>query len=108
MRTFLECMPCFVSQALAAARLVSSDEAVHERVLRRVLTVCAGLELDRSPPYIGGVVHRIIREETGSPDPYVEMKRISTEKALGHLDAARVRGEAAGEPPGTRRQGRST
>ena len=52
MRTFLDCVPCFVKQALDAARLVSTDEAVHERVLRGVLDVASLIPFDRSPPHM--------------------------------------------------------
>ena len=66
MRTFVDCIPCFVKQALHASRLVSQDEAVAERVLRRVLESASRIEFDRSPAHMGRVIHRIIREETGS------------------------------------------
>ena len=98
MRTFLDCVPCFVKQALAAARLVSSDEALGERVLRRVLGQASRLEFDRSPAHMGGEIHRIIREETGSADPYADIKRRSTEIALAQLDATRARVDAAPDP----------
>ena len=96
--TFVDCVPCFVKQALDAARLVSSDESVHERVLRRVLDATARIEFDRSPPHMARDIHRIIREETGSADPYAEIKRRSTEIALSHLPAARERVGAAPDP----------
>ena len=98
MRTFIDCVPCFVNQALAAARMVSQDEAVHERVLRRVLDAGSRIPFDRSPPHIGREIHRIIREETASADPYADIKRRSTETALDHLDDARTRVEAAADP----------
>ena len=34
MKTYFDCIPCFFRQALDAARLVTDDERVHERVLR--------------------------------------------------------------------------
>jgi len=98
MRTFLDCVPCFVRQALDASRLVSSDESVQERVLRGVLEVASLIPLDRSPPHMAREIHRIIRKETGSADPYAEIKRSSTEIALAHLDAARERVLAAADP----------
>lgn len=98
MRTFLDCVPCFVKQALDAARLVTPDEAVQERVLRRVLEATNRLDFDKSPPHMGREIHRIIREETGSADPYAEIKRRSTEIALGLLEAARVRPNRAKDP----------
>jgi len=98
MRTYIDCVPCFVRQALAAARLVSSDEAAHERVLRRVLDAGSRIGFEHSPPYIGREIHRIIREETGSSDPYADIKRHSTEAALELLGATRARVETASDP----------
>ena len=37
MKTFLDCIPCFVRQSLDSARLATDDEQIHERVVREVL-----------------------------------------------------------------------
>jgi uncharacterized protein with ATP-grasp and redox domains len=62
--------------------MVSDDEAVAERVLRRVLEGTNYMRMDLPPPYMGRQIHRIIREVTRSADPYVEIKRKSTKTAL--------------------------
>lgn len=74
MQTYHECIPCFLKQALNAARLATSDTAVHEQVLRRVLKDTAEMPLNQPPPLMGQRIHRIIREAAGSPDPYLEVK----------------------------------
>ena len=61
MRTFLECVPCFVSQALKAVRLVSDDEGIQENVLRAVLDAASRMDFSTSPPVMGQQIHRIIR-----------------------------------------------
>lgn len=50
MRTHLECVPCFVRQALEAIRMTTEDEAVQEEVLSRVLREVSDLDLRLSPP----------------------------------------------------------
>jgi uncharacterized protein with ATP-grasp and redox domains len=75
-------VPCFVRQAIDAARLVAGDDHTTERVLRRVLQATAQMRIDRPPPFMGREIHRIIREETGSDDPYAPLKRRSTQTAL--------------------------
>jgi hypothetical protein len=47
---------------------------------------------------MGCQIHRIVREETGSPDPYAQIKRRSTEAALRLLPTARDRVAAAADP----------
>ncbi len=70
MRIELDCIPCFIRQALEAARLCSEDPGVHEKILREVLILSADLDLGRSPPYVGQCIHRRLRELTGVADPY--------------------------------------
>ncbi len=82
MQTYHECIPCFLKQALSAARLATPDTAVHEKVLRRVLRDAAEMPLDDPPPVMGRHIHRIIREATGRSDPYKAVKKKYNEFAL--------------------------
>lgn len=50
MNTSLDCIPCFIRQALEAARFTSDNPALHEAVVRRVLDAAAKIDLMRSPP----------------------------------------------------------
>ena len=109
MRTYFDCIPCFLRQMLDALRRVTGDEAVQERVIRKVLQAAGEMDLRRSPPAMGQVIHRLIREATGNPDPYREVKerlnrlalelyprlRQQVEEAANRLEAA-VRLAAAG------------
>jgi damage-control phosphatase, subfamily I len=82
MRTPLECFPCFLRQTLQAVRRISSDKLCHEHLLREVCHEAASFDLALSPPAMGQRVHRLIRELTGNPDPYREVKRRFNEHAL--------------------------
>lgn len=89
MHTYLECIPCFIRQAHDALRQATDDEALTHRALRRVLAASAEFEMDLSPPEMAQTIHRIIREETGNPDPYAEIKTQSTAVALRLAEEAR-------------------
>jgi len=82
MRTYLECVPCFVRQALDAARMATDDAAIHERVLRETLQLAAEMRFDRSPPWMGQKIHHLLREASANRDPYRQEKERSTEIAL--------------------------
>jgi len=82
MKIFLDCIPCFVRQALDSARLVTDDEQVHEQVVREVLHLAANLDMSLSPPAIGQEIHRLIRKLTGNNDPYRELKQKFNHLAL--------------------------
>lgn len=83
MKTYLECVPCFVNEALNATRRVSDDEAIHARVLRAVLRKASEFSFTQSPPHMGHEIHRIIREQTGDPDPYRQIKAHLNKLAMG-------------------------
>ncbi|MBW1955556.1 MAG: DUF89 family protein [Deltaproteobacteria bacterium] len=82
MKTNLDCLPCFVRQALDAARMATADEKIHWRVLQGVLSAAAEMNFDQSPPVMGQRIHRIIKSLSGSDDPYKELKTHFTEYAL--------------------------
>jgi len=74
MKTSYDCIPCFIRQALDAARLATSDEKIHEQVLRGVLAAASKMNLDQSPPVMGQYIHKLIRELSGHDDPYKKIK----------------------------------
>ncbi|MBU0639231.1 MAG: DUF89 family protein [Planctomycetes bacterium] len=96
MKTYLDCIPCFVRQALDAARLVTDEEALRERVLRDVLRAASEMDMHQSPPAMGQRIHRLIRKLTGQSDPYREIKQRHNRLALELYPqlCARVRGSA--------------
>jgi len=82
MQTYLDCYACFLRQALAAARLVEASETQQKAVLDRVLDLLKRVDLASTPPEIGDRVHRIVRQEVESDDPYQVVKEASTDQAL--------------------------
>ncbi len=98
MNIYLDCIPCFVKQALEAARRVTKDPAVHEQMLREVLSLTAELDLSQCPPVVGQRIHRRLRELTGGGDPYAEAKTRFTRLALELLPEMAARVESAADP----------
>ena len=82
MRIFLDCIPCFIRQALDAARLATDDMQIHEQVVRKVLRLATELDMSQSPPAIGQQIHRLIRNLVSSDDPYRKSKRQFNNLAL--------------------------
>lgn len=98
MRIHLECMSCFVRQTLESVRMASEDPGVHERVLRKVLRELSEIDMRRTPPEMARQIHRLIREETGCPDPYDEVKRRFNRYALSVLPDLERRVREADDP----------
>ncbi|MFZ5569670.1 MAG: damage-control phosphatase ARMT1 family protein [Thermodesulfobacteriota bacterium] len=74
MKTYYDCIPCFIRQTLEAVRFATSDEGIHESVLREVLAAVSRMDLSRPPPIMGQLIHRIIRTVSGIDDPYRAVK----------------------------------
>lgn len=82
MKTFLDCYPCFMRQALDAARKNGLSEEETREVLVAVGQSFRDISLDMTPPEIGGALKGIIQKHTRSKDPYREDKREFTALAL--------------------------
>jgi len=82
MRIYLDCISCFIRQALDAARLATDDEQIHKKVVEQVLRLAADLDMSQSPPVIGQQIHRLIRSLVGSDDPYYRVKKQFNSLAL--------------------------
>lgn len=89
MRTYLDCIPCFFEQALRAARIATDDEKQIKRLLDEVGIMLQEISLESTPPEIGRLIYGKVREITGNPDPYREIKKESTEKGLALYDSLR-------------------
>ncbi len=81
MRSHLECIPCFIKQSLEAARMATDDEKIQTKVLQEVMKHLQNVSFTDSPPKLSREVHKIIREITGSKDPYKKVKETSNEIA---------------------------
>jgi uncharacterized protein with ATP-grasp and redox domains len=96
MKTYLECIPCFLRQALSAARAATKDERTVKAVLDRVAEFIPRIPLDSPPPETARLVYGAVREVTGVVDPFKAYKEKSIEAALsfyGELKSAVDRSE---------------
>lgn len=98
MHTALECIPCFARQALEAARFVTDDPTVHERILRDVLRAVAEMDLAQCPPVIAQRIHRHLRQLTGVADPYRAAKDRFNRMALDMLPELSAKVREAADP----------
>ncbi len=98
MRTYFDCVQCFVRQALDAARLLSDDEKIHEQVLRKVLIESSGMDFCKSPPVMGQRIHRLIRELLGNNDPYRQIKDHSNRLAMKLYPVLKMKIEQSSDP----------
>ena len=82
MKTYLDCIPCFFEQTLRAGRLATNDEKLVKRLLVNLGKLLNGISLDSTPPETARLIYQMVRDITGNPDPYRELKCKSTQQAL--------------------------
>ncbi len=82
MRTFLDCIPCFVNQALRGGRLTGLSEEETRRLLFEVTGRLSSLGMEKPPPQNAVFIYDLISSYTGMRDPFRKIKEESTQKAL--------------------------
>jgi uncharacterized protein with ATP-grasp and redox domains len=98
MRHYVDCYPCFLRQALAAARMTTSDEGIQRAVLRQVAAILAELPPGATPIEMGSRIHGAIRARTGSVDPYRRVKEAFNREALDLYPRLRAYVRASDDP----------
>ena len=83
METTLDCMPCFVRQALGAVRMVTDDIDDTGRMLREILLEMSQMSTHQSPVVMAQRIHRLVRQLAGDVDPYRDVKDRCNLMALG-------------------------
>ncbi len=98
MKTYLDCIPCYLRQALAAARASTDDENLHRRVLDEVASMVIDFRMDITPPEIAQKVYRVVYSVTGNYDPYRETKHLSNQRVLELYPELKKRIDCSDDP----------
>lgn len=75
MKLYLDCIPCFMQQALRAGRMATADEKELKEILDKTGELVKTVSMEVSAPEIGKMVYRIISDVTGNQDPYKSIKK---------------------------------
>lgn len=81
MKSYLDCYPCFFTQAIRTSRMITSDEKKIWQILNEVSLSLPEIRFGATPPEIGREVYRIISKRTGIKDPYRKIKEKCTHQA---------------------------
>ena len=82
MKTYLDCYPCFLRQALSAARRADASDDQQRQILLKTMEELASLSADATPPQMASCIHRQVRQQTNISDPYRQAKDDATQQAL--------------------------
>ena len=98
MKPSLDCLPCFVNQALVAARRGTDDATVQEAIVKAVLRKLTTFDLNRPSPEMGAFIDRTVATTIGREDLYLSEKQRFNALMKSHLPAIRKMVETAPDP----------
>jgi len=83
MKLRLECVVCYLRQALDAAKMATDDKNLHEEVLRKSLAIASDFNLDSCGFILQGKIKKMIEKILPKSDPYSRVKKKFNSIALG-------------------------
>jgi len=75
MKTYLDCIPCFMQQALRAGRIATTDKKKIKQILDKTGEMVKSISMQATPAETGMMVYQIVREVTGVDDTFKEIKQ---------------------------------
>lgn len=82
MKTYLDCYPCFLRQALDATRRTGASDEMQQEILLKAMDELKSLPSGTTPPEIAYKIHQLVRQKTKAVDPYKQAKNKATQEAL--------------------------
>lgn len=82
MKTYIDCIPCFMNQALRAGRMATKDEVKIRELLNNVGCMIKDIPADSTPPEIGNSIYQEVKRISGVEDPYIDIKNSNIQEAL--------------------------
>ncbi|MCD6269580.1 MAG: DUF89 family protein, partial [Deltaproteobacteria bacterium] len=98
MKTYLDCLPCFMNQIVRIGRMLNLSEADCFAMMCEFAGHFAEIELADPPPKTSIKLYDMINRYTGLEDPFRKIKDESTEKALGLYPELKRRVNTAAVP----------
>jgi len=98
MKTYLDCYPCFLRQALSSARRAGASEEQQQAILLEAMSELKALPTGTTPPEIAYKIHKLVRQETNTHDPYKQAKEKATQEALTLYPQLKAKVNSAVEP----------
>lgn len=98
MKTSVDCLPCYLNQALRVARICSADAESQHAVVTAVAALLPDIDMNQTPPANAVRIYGTIAGITRCPDPYRQKKQTSNEQALQILPGLREEIRRADNP----------
>lgn len=84
MKAEFDCIPCMIRQTIETARIAVDNKELQRKTINAILHYLQQAKFDVSPPELGKQIYKIIKDITGSEDPYYDLKFKFNKYALKH------------------------
>ncbi len=98
MKLHLECVPCYIRQALDAAKMATDDRKIHEKLLREALVVATRFDTQNYGFVLQAEIKKIMRKILPAADPYNEVKKKYNRVVLELEDSLKKIIKNSGDP----------
>ena len=98
MKTYLDCYPCLLRQALSAARRAGASENQQHRILLKTMEELSAFPSDSTPPQLAYRIHQQVQQMTNNFDPYRNDKDQATQLALALYPELKKKVSQAADP----------
>jgi len=82
LKTYFECIPCIINQAIITLELCGSSRDLRKKVISCLLKELENIDYSLSPSENTDVAYELVSKYTGIIDPYLDMKKEHNETAL--------------------------
>ena len=86
MKLHLECVPCYIRQALEAAKMATNDRKLHEQILRESLIVASEFDANGIGFVLQAKIKEVMEKILPAVDPYRKVKEKYNRITLGLTD----------------------
>lgn len=98
MKTYPECLSCFIRQAKDASCRSGVNHQLQEMILEKVKSKISNLSTDLTPPELAKHIYSIVADVSGTMDSYKDVKKKSNDMALEMYDAMKERVSSSPDP----------
>jgi len=98
MKTYLDCYPCLLRQALSAARRSGASDNQQHIILLKTMEELSVFPTNSTPPQLAYRIHQCVQQLTSNLDPYRDDKDQSTQQALALYPELKKKVGAALDP----------
>jgi len=98
MKTYLDCYPCLLRQALSAARRSGASDNQQHIILLKTMKELSVFPTSSTPPQLAYRIHQCVQQLTSNLDPYRNDKDQSTQQALALYPELKKKVGAASDP----------